>query len=235
MMRAKRMQLLTILLVIGALLMGCNALKPVETSQFQTDTLALTPTPSPEPTAEPTAEPTPEPTTASSLSEETGYSEAVELPDFDLCFKLYMPLWNITAHEAGVTLTWFPYDPESPMITFRMFPYEGDPEIIYSQLIFNALDQFADDDAIWQDGLDRIEIGNGHGLTRTMEVDALKAEWIWFGTAKNIYQIVSVYMHDEQAGFINTTLQGIFESLATISGDMFSEMYLIQAAELIET
>jgi len=200
---------IAILICVLLLLGGC-AQKPAEpepTSIPATPTLAPTPTLTPEPTPTPVPTPTAVP------------ADFVELPELDLRFKLGMPLWEKTEQGGGVIFTWFPYDVESPMITFLPFPYEGDPDIMISERIRHLQKQFSEKDgAVWQENIDVINVGGGTGMARTMELEALRVRHIWFSTETTVYEITTVYMHEESADLMKLTMDSILSSIKTISG-----------------
>ena len=51
-----------------------------------------------------------------------------------------------------------------------------------------------------------------------MRIDELRVRYVWFNTEKAVFQVVSVHMFEEQAELVNMTLQGILDTMKTISG-----------------
>ncbi|MCL2670653.1 MAG: hypothetical protein FWF10_01280 [Clostridiales bacterium] len=80
-----------------------------------------------------------------------------------------------------------------------------------------------EDGAVWHD-FRLIEVGNGNGIARDMEFESLRATYVWFSTGTNVYQIFSVHMYIEQADLVELTLQGILDTIGTISGDYITGM-----------
>jgi len=186
-------------------------------------------------TPPPTAAPTPLPTivpdddepipmpdpdaTIEEVVEFTGYSESVELPDLDLRFILCLPEWKMAEADEGILLIWKPYDSQSPMIHFYMTPYEGEPEVTIAGLMMQMQSIEGWEDAVWQQAVDGTNVGNGQGLTKSMEIESLRVKYIWFNTSTTVYQVFYVYMHKGQEALVEWTMRGILASMETISGD----------------